>query len=295
MCTIFSIRGEKFRTEFSHLNEVRSIIPETVRVMALTATATTSTRKFIINSLSMQMPEIIYVPPARENILYAVMEKPRGDNAICEVFKCIVEKLKIERRNMGRVIIFCKTYNNVISIYQFFKRSLGEYFTDPIGAPNYIVNRVVDMYTHCTHESVKDKIIEQFTKQSSLRVVIATIAFAMGIDCPDVRHVIHLGVPSDVEMYVQESGRAGRDGLLSCATIWKTSSDLSTRYTTQHMIDYCMEKNVHCRRSFLFEDFHDCSFKSKGCKCCDICQRNCNCGSCDANINSFIFPFFISK
>ncbi len=72
----------------------------------LTATATTSTRKFIINCLSMQMPEVIYVPPARENILYAVMEKPRGDNAICEVFKCcIVEKLKIERRNMGRVII----------------------------------------------------------------------------------------------------------------------------------------------------------------------------------------------
>ncbi len=49
MCTIFSIRGgEKFRTEFSHLNEVQNIIPETVRVMALTATATTSTRKFII-------------------------------------------------------------------------------------------------------------------------------------------------------------------------------------------------------------------------------------------------------
>ncbi len=55
MCTIFSIRGEKFRTEFSHLNEFRSIIPETVSVMALTAT--TSTRNFIINSLSMQMPK----------------------------------------------------------------------------------------------------------------------------------------------------------------------------------------------------------------------------------------------
>ena len=218
------------------------------------------------------------------------MDKPRGDDAICEVFQCTVDKLKIERSNMGRVIIFCKMYNSVISIYQFFKNSLGEYFTDPIGAPSHIINRVVDMYTHCTRESVKNKLIEQFTKQSSLRVVIATIAFGMGIDCPDVRHIIHWGVPSDAEMYVQESGRAGRDGESSCATIWKTSTDLTTRYTTRDMIDCCLEKNVPCRRSFLFEDFHDCSFKARGCKCCDICQRNCDCGSCDANINSFIFP-----
>ena len=61
--------------------------------------------------------------------------------------------------------------------------------------------------------------------------MIATIAFGMGIDCPDVRHIILWGVPSDAEMYVQESGRAERDGELSYATIWKTSTDLTTRYT----------------------------------------------------------------
>ena len=112
----------------------------------------------------------------------------------------------------------------------------------------------------------------------------------MGIDCPDVGHIIHWGIPSDAEMYVQESGRAGRDGELSFATIWKMSTDMTTRYTTQHMIDYCLEKNVPCQRSFLFEDSYDCSFKARGCKWCDICQRNCDCGRCDANINLFIFP-----
>ncbi len=110
------------RTEFSHLDEIRSIIPDTVRVMALTATATKSTRKCIINSLSMQMPEIIYIPPARDNIVYAVSD--RGDDVISKVFQGTVEKLKIERSNMERIIIFCKTYDNVISIYQIFKHSV---------------------------------------------------------------------------------------------------------------------------------------------------------------------------
>ena len=70
-------RGKKFRTEYSHLNEIRSIIPETVRVMALTATATNATRSFIIKSLSMQSPEAIYIPPIKNNIIYEVMEKPK--------------------------------------------------------------------------------------------------------------------------------------------------------------------------------------------------------------------------
>ena len=165
---------------------------------------------------------------------------------------------------MGRVTIFCKTYNSVISIYQYFKNSLGEYFTDPIGAPSHLINRVVDMYTHCTRGSVKNKLIEQFTKQSSLRVVIATIAFGIGIDCPDVQLIIHWGVPSDAEMYVLESGRAGRDGELSCVTIWKTSTDLTTSYTTRHMIDYCLEKNVPCRRSFFLKTFTIVVLKREG-------------------------------
>jgi superfamily II DNA helicase RecQ len=58
------------------------------------------------------------------------------------------------------------------------------------------------MYTHCTHQSVKDVILQRFTSLSSLRIVIATIAFGMGIDCPVVCHIIHWGVPDDEEMYV---------------------------------------------------------------------------------------------
>ncbi len=207
--------------------------------MALTATATLSTRRFIIKSLNMQKPAVIYVPPVKSNIAYYVMDKPK--DGIHVAFQPIVDKL-IDDRNMGRIIIFCKSYDNVISIHKYFVRKLGEYHTEPKGSPNYVVYRVVDMYTHCTHPTVKTKILEQFTSPSPLRVVIATIAFGMGINCPDVRLIVHWGVPEDSEMYVQESGRAGRDGKISCAVLFKGPHDLDKRYTSKQMIQYCPHK-----------------------------------------------------
>ena len=60
--------------------------------------------------------------------------------------------------------------------------------------------RIVDMFSHCTNESVKNTILFRFKRQSSLRVVVATVAFGMGIDSRDVRQIIHWGVPQDAEM-----------------------------------------------------------------------------------------------
>ena len=76
--------------EFLHLGEISSIFPETVRVMALTATATITTQKNIIRSLSMQSPEVIYIPPIKDNILYAVIDKPK---IIGDYFKGIIDRL----------------------------------------------------------------------------------------------------------------------------------------------------------------------------------------------------------
>ena len=81
---------------------------------------------------------------------------------------------------------------------------------------------------------------------------MCTIAFGMGIDCPDVRQIIYWGVSSDVEMYMQESGRAGRDGKPACAVLFYKKSYLDTRTTTQNMIEYCKNTSV-CRRSVLLK------------------------------------------
>ena len=254
--------------------------------MALTATATISTRKYIIKNLSMKNPTIIYLPPDKANIVYHVADKPKG--GIAEFFQPVVERLIREKSSMQRMIIFCRTYDDVINIHCYFKKMLGEHCTDPKGSPDYVKYRTIDMYTHCTHPSIKCKLLEQFTSPSSLRVIIATVAFGMGVNCPDVRQVIHWGVPEDTEMYIQESGRAGRDGKSACALIVKNSRDLDKRYTSQQLIDYCVNRSYICRRSLLFCEFPECKFSSAGCLCCDVCASSCECGQCSENLSSFI-------
>lgn len=99
---------------------------ENVRLMALTATASLSTRRFIIKSLNMQKPVIVYLAPEKENIIYLVRDKPK--EGIPTAFRPIAKKI-MEDRSMGRMIIFCKTYEDVISINQYFVTVLGEYYT----------------------------------------------------------------------------------------------------------------------------------------------------------------------
>jgi ATP-dependent DNA helicase RecQ len=190
---------------------------------------------------------------------------------------------------MARIIIFCCTYDEVTAIYYYFRQKLGPGFTEPPGAPDLAQFRLVDMYTHCTCQSVKDTILAQFTVSSPLRIVVATVAFGMGVDCPDVRQVIHWGVPEDAETYVQETGRAGRDGKLSCAMLFYCKKDLGKKRTSELMRTYCMNKDKICRKLVLFSDFDGCPTTAKGnCQCCDMCKQNCICGNCEDNLKIFI-------
>lgn len=134
---------------------------------------------------------------------------------------------------------------------QIYIYTLGNDFTDSKDAPDISKFRLVDMFTSIVDAQHKDRILQLFTMESHLRVVVATIAFGMGIDLPDVRQVIHIGPPDDVESYIQETGRAGRDGLPSLAILLNISG--SSYHLTQSMKDYKSNKES-CRRDCLFED-----------------------------------------
>ncbi len=246
--------------------------------MALTATATKATRIAVIKSLNMRQPYIVAISPQKDNIIYSVAEKV----TISDTFQPIVDTLRREGPVMGRMIVFCRTYDSVTSIYTYFKRNLNDKFTYPSGAPDLARFRLVDMYTKCTHQDVKKAVINGFTSTSSvLRVVIATVAFGMGIDCPDIRQIIHWGVPEDAEAYVQESGRGGRDNNVCHALLLYNKQDLSPRYTTIHMKEYCTN-NTKCRRHLLFAEFEatSCVKLVQGCACCDVCSKQCKCEKC---------------
>ena len=97
---------------------------------------------------------------------------------------------------------------------------------DPIGVCRDLPQfRMLDMYTACMHPTVKETILQSLLDSNgTLRIIVATIAFGMGLDCPNIRRVIHWGPSGDIESYLQETGRAGHDYLLKQLSITQTQT-----------------------------------------------------------------------
>lgn len=255
---------------------MRSLLPDKVNVMALTATATRSSRSHICRVLSMEKPTVVAELPDRPNIEYEVKVNP---GSVEETFAPQVEEIRRRRTSMDRMIIFCRSYDNVGYIHAFLSSRLGKEAVEPIGAPNLARYRLVDMFTACTPKEVKDSILDSFSKPNSpLRIVVATIAFGMGLDCQDIRRIIHWGPPSNLESYLQETGRAGRDGMPSSATLFIGPNDLRSPHIEDTMRKYCKNTST-CRRKLLLSDFDSCHVTSTQREptlfghlgCCDIC------------------------
>jgi len=270
-------RGKEFRKEFSCLGEIRAFLDTTVNIMALTATATKSTRKEICKSLGLIKPSVILESPEKPNLVYKVLEKTVGFE---EEFASLVDELRLKRTDMEKTIIFCRTYDHTSHIYMYFKYMLGEEFTDPIRYPNIARFRLVDMYTALTTKDVKEEIVSSFKSVNGrLRVVVATVAFGMGLDCPDVRRIIHWGPPSDIEGYIQETGHAGRDGKKAICTLYYSNTELSSDHVDDLIKVYCTN-TTDCRRKCLFHDFDTCHVhdtRQVDCCCCDICCKSMSC------------------
>ena len=249
--------GHDFRPEYRQLYNLRRGYPN-IPILALTATATERVRQDIIQQLSLREPTVYVASFNRQNLYYEV--QPKVKQAYGQLLRTI-------KPLEGSGIIYCLSRRRVDELAFRLQQ-------DGISALPYHAGLTDQERTQNQTRFIRDDV----------RVMIATIAFGMGIDKPDVRFVIHYDLPRNLESYYQESGRAGRDGESAHCAIFFGYGDVATveylinqktdpqeqriaRQQLRQMIDYA--ESTVCRRkiqlSYFGEDFPG------HCNTCDNC------------------------
>lgn len=171
-------------------------------------------------------------------------------------------------------MVFCQTRKQCALLYSLFQESLGNDFYLN-GQPNP-KERLMDMFHAGTPVSVKKHIQSNIAEIGGhIRVIACTVAFGMGVNCKEVHQVIHFGPSRNLENYVQECGRAGRDGQPSTCTLFHNG--LLGAHCSNDIKTYVSNK-TECRRKLIYQHFPgNFSASVSGHKCCDICACKCNC------------------
>ena len=199
-----------FRKWYSSLSELRSLIQSGLPFIALTATASKKTKKEIWKVLEFTSPYEVVGSPDRQNIAY-VSQHIQSAQEVNDYSGWLVEAVKENGENNERVLIYCQTVKQCASLYQLFANELSELmYSEKSFDPR---KRLVEMLHSMTPASVKNTVPDSFSQENGdIRVLIATVAFGMGVNTKGVRTAIHVGPPKNLEAYAQESDRCGRDG-----------------------------------------------------------------------------------
>ena len=221
----------------------------------------------------------IALSPNRPNIRYAVVNASRD---VAVAFSWLAESLLKERSTLSRVLVFCRSISTCTRLYKYFLSMLKSNSYEPVGSQPFTCNRLFAMYHARIDDEDKQAILESMADQNGkCRILFFTIAFGMGVDIVNIRTVIHFGPSAGVEEYLQETGRAGRDGALSNAILYFYPGCLFGHVSSE-MKTYCKLDSDKCRRASLLRPF-SCN---KGAdsnlllhNCCDLCTQRCECGN----------------
>jgi len=254
--------GHDFRPEYRQLGRLKKYFPG-IALHAYTATATEPVRRDIARQLKLERPEVLVGSFDRPNLIYRARRRTARLKQVCEV-------LAGHPGESG--IIYCIRRRDVDELCAAL-RERG-YRAVPYHAGMTAGNR----------KQSQDAFIEE-----KVDIIVATVAFGMGIDKSNVRYVIHTGMPKSLEHYQQESGRAGRDGLeAECHlfysgedyVIWKNlMGDLEpevqsvAREKLNRIYEYCT--GITCRHKVLLEYFGQ-STDQENCGACDVCLHELN-------------------
>jgi len=210
--------------------------------------------------------KIILDSPDRENIKISTKCIPNKDN-LENVFRWLIDMLREKKENTPRHIIFCESIGDVAKIYSMFVKLFGNKCD------------LFEMFHSKTGEKVKEQIRNDMTINGNIRILICTNAAGMGVNFHNVHNIVHYNIPRQMDTFVQQMGRGGRDGHISDELIlFKTHKGHLNK--CENDLIRLAKDDTKCKHELLCSSYLITHKTISPChNCCDVCEKTCSCGS----------------